>query len=115
MRSPAARIAILIRHRTITGTLLLSDFEEHSAAAVDALGLLLKSFGELIAETRAAAALGGRVDISAEARTERCDVCYAALDGMRPALARLGRSSGRLGRPAAELLDKLNATLPAPA
>ena len=90
---------------------MLSDYEEHAIAAIDGLGLLLRSFAELIAETRAAA-VGGRVDISAEARVQRCDTCYAALDGMRPALSRLSRTSGRLGRPAAELLEKLNTALP---
>ena len=93
--------------------LLASQFEEHGRAALDALDLVLASFGTLIRGSREA--MGGvGVDLSGEARQQRALACYDLIEGMAPQLARLATGGGPLNREAVEMLRSLRDQLGMP-
>lgn len=87
--------------------LLASEYEEHALAALDALQLLLQLFGGVIGSSRGAVGRVG-VDLSAEAREQRCAACYEHLARMRPQLQRLSEAGGRTQRVAMEFLQQLD-------
>merc|ERR1712228_753915 len=95
--------------------LLSSDHDEYVLAALDALQLLLESFGTIIAETCNARHVGVGVDLSAETRAERCKACSELFDSMRPQLKQLEQHGSKrkldLSTPAAVLLRNIVARL----
>ena len=92
-------------------SLLSSTYEDHALAAIHAVSQLVLIFGQLIRNTRAIARDMLGVDLSAEARQQRCQACYEQFSAMLPRLRELALGSGRLQRAAAEVLESLRAEL----
>ena len=88
--------------------LLASTYEAHAIAALEAVSQLVLIFGQLIRNTRAIARDMLGVDLSAEARQQRCQACYEQFLAMVPRLRQLALGSGNLKRAAAELLESLD-------
>ena len=88
--------------------LLGSTYEAHAIAALEAVSQLVLIFGQLIRNTRAIARDMLGVDLSAEARQQRCQACYEQFLAMVPRLRQLALGSGNLKRAAAELLESLD-------
>lgn len=92
-------------------SLLSSTFEEYALAAMQALTQLLDAFGQLVQSTRALAQDRVGVDLSAEARQQKCQAFFRHLEGMQPTLQLLAGSTGGLRQPAAALLDSMRSHL----
>lgn len=88
-------------------TLLGSTFDDHALAAIEAVSQLVLIFGQLIRNTRAVAHDMLGVDLSAEARQQRCQACYEQFTSMLPRLRQLALGSGKLKRASGELLEVL--------
>ena len=92
--------------------LLVSTYEAHALAALNAVSQLVLIFGQLIRNTRAIARDMLGVDLSAEARQQRCQACYEQFTAMVPRLRKLGTSGSRELRAAAnEVLESMRAEL----
>jgi len=91
-------------------TLLQSTYDEHIVVAVEAVLHILHTFGQLISTTRAIARDMLGVDLSAEARQQRCQACYEHFAALIPRVREL--STGKVGQlakqPALELLQALH-------
>ncbi|XP_020094292.1 katanin p80 WD40 repeat-containing subunit B1 homolog [Ananas comosus] len=85
----------------ITG-LLESRFDRHLGIALDMLLKLVKSFGPLIHSAISAAPLVG-VDLEAEQRLERCNLCFIELEKLKTSLLPITRRGGSIGKSAQEL------------
>lgn len=93
--------------------LLQSTYDEHIVAAVEAVSHLLLTFGHLISSTRAIGRDMLGVDLSAEARQQRCQACYEHFAALVPRVRELSTGSGgKLAqKPALELLQALHGEL----
>jgi len=93
--------------------LLQSTYDEHVVAAVEAVSHLLLTFGHLISSTRAIGRDMLGVDLSAEARQQRCQACYEHFAALVPRVRELSTGSGgKLAqKPALELLQALHGEL----
>ena len=88
-------------------TLLASTYEDHTLAALGAVSDLILIFGQLIRNTRAMSKDMLGVDLSAEARQQRCQACYEQLSAMVPRLQELANGSGRTKEAARGVLGSL--------
>ena len=91
--------------------LLSSTYEEHAEAAIKATSQLCALFGPLIRSTRAIARDMLGVDLSAEARQQRCQACYEHFAAMVPRLQELARAKGLLKEPARDALSSMRSEL----
>ena len=96
-------------------TLLSSTFEDHTLAAINAIAELARGFGQLIRSTRAMSKNMLGVDLSAEARLQRCQACYEQLSSMIPRLKSLAGSGGKLQTAALGMLATLRSEVELPA
>eukprot|EP01018_Ginkgo_biloba_P024243 Gb_06352 [translate_table: standard] len=84
-------------------TLLLgSEIDRHLNVALETLLVLVKSFGHVIRTTMAASPAFG-VDLQAEQRLERCNLCYIELEKVKQILVPLVRRGGAVAKSAQEL------------
>ena len=92
--------------------LLASTYEDHALAAVQAVAQLVLIFGQLIRNTRAIARDMLGVDLSAEARQQRCQAAYEQLVAMLPRLRHLAQGGGpKVKGVAAEVLESFRTEL----
>ena len=77
------------------------------SAALQAVSQVVASFGPLIRNTRALARDTLGVDLSAEARQQRCQACYEQLAAMVPRLRQLAAGKGKAKYAAKSLLVEL--------
>ena len=95
----------------ILGGILFSTYEEHALVAIDALAELLRIFGQLIKNTRAAAQDMLGVDLSAEARLQRCQAAFEHFASSVPRLQALAATGGSVGVAATALLEHIGVYL----
>lgn len=86
--------------------LLSSEIDRYLNMALRTLLVLVRSFGHVICSTRLASPSLG-VDIQADERRERCNICYKELEKVKRSLAPLIKKSG----PVAQSAQELSATL----
>jgi len=89
-------------------SLLDSTYEDSSLVAIEAISQLSLIFGPLIKSTRAVAKDMLGVDLSAEARQQRCQAAFEYFAGLIPKLKKLAEMGGLLSRMANELLETLS-------
>lgn len=82
--------------------LLSSEIDRYLNVALGTLLFLVRSFGHVICSTRLASSSLG-VDIQADERRERCNICYKQLEKVKRSLPHLIRKSGPIGQSAQEL------------
>uniref|UniRef100_A0A6N2LEJ7 Katanin p80 WD40 repeat-containing subunit B1 homolog n=1 Tax=Salix viminalis TaxID=40686 RepID=A0A6N2LEJ7_SALVM len=82
--------------------LLESDMDRHSSISVDMLLKLVRTFGSMIYSTLSASTSVG-VDIEAEQRLERCNICFIELEKVKRCLLTLTRKGGSVAKHAQEL------------
>ncbi|KAG5238001.1 katanin p80 WD40 repeat-containing B1 [Salix suchowensis] len=82
--------------------LLESDMDRHSSISVDMLLKLVRTFGSMIYSTLSASTSVG-VDIEAEQRLERCNICFVELEKVKRCLLTLTRKGGSVAKHAQEL------------
>ncbi|CAM0956652.1 unnamed protein product [Alopecurus aequalis] len=82
--------------------LLESSYNRHLNIALGMILKLVKSFGATISSTLSAAPPVG-VDLEAEQRLERCNLCFGELKKVNASLISLTRREGKVGRSAREL------------
>jgi hypothetical protein len=87
--------------------LLASTYDEHALAALAAVSQIVVTFGALIRDSRVARDTLG-VDLSAEARQQRCQACHELLRAMLPRLRQMKGREG-VGSAPAELCERLRA------
>lgn len=92
-------------------SVLGSVHDDHALAAIQAVSQLILIFGQLIRSTRAIARDMLGVDLSAEARQQRCQAAFELFTSLLPRLERLSALGSALRRPAADLADSLRAQL----
>ncbi|XP_042010342.1 katanin p80 WD40 repeat-containing subunit B1 homolog KTN80.4-like [Salvia splendens] len=85
----------------LTG-LVESDIDRHQDIALDLLIKLVRVFGSVIYSSLSAHAPVG-IDIEAEQRIERCNLCYVELEKLKCSLPALSRRGGNIGKSAQEL------------
>ena len=90
---------------------LLLHHEGHQLLALEALAQLTDTFGPLITANRAVAQDVTGVDLSAEARQQRCQACFEQFSRIRTLLQRFSAESGPAGASAASLRVKLQHVL----
>ena len=91
-------------------SLLYSRAADHTLAALSAMTDLVQSFGQLIRSARSVSRDQLGVDLSAEARRDRCQAFYEKLAAMHPRVCELARSgAGDVQRAAIQVLEKLRA------
>lgn len=97
-------------------SLLASSYDTYIIAAIDALSELLDIFGLLIRNTRAIAKDRLGVDLSAEARQQRCQAAFEHFAAVLPRLEQLAAMSaaGPARTPAAALAESLRTRLGMP-
>ena len=91
--------------------LLASTYEDYALAALGAVEQLVRLFGPLIRDTRAIARDMLGVDLSAEARQQRCQAAYEQFGAMLPRLQQLALGSGKLKRAAADVVESIRSEL----
>ncbi|KAL1184029.1 hypothetical protein V6Z11_A01G015300 [Gossypium hirsutum] len=82
--------------------LLGSDMDRHLSICLDMLLKLVRIFGSMIYSTLSALAPAG-VDIEAEQRFERCNLCFIELEKVKQCLPTLTRRGGSVAKSAQEL------------
>lgn len=82
--------------------LLQSEIDRHLTVAMETLLLLVKTFGDVIRTTMTASPAIG-VDLQAEQRLERCNLCYIELENIKQILVPLNRRGGGIAKSAQEL------------
>lgn len=82
--------------------LLESDMDKHQGLSLELLLKLVRTFGSLIYSSLQASASVG-VDIEAEQRLERCNLCYVELEKVKRCLPPLTRRGGSIAKSAHEL------------
>ncbi|KAA3468016.1 katanin p80 WD40 repeat-containing subunit B1-like protein isoform X1 [Gossypium australe] len=82
--------------------LLGSDMDRHLSICLDMLLKLVRIFGSMIYSTLSALAPAG-VDIEAEQRFERCNLCFIELEKVKQCLPNLTRRGGSVAKSAQEL------------
>ncbi|KAH6792636.1 Transducin/WD40 repeat-like superfamily protein [Perilla frutescens var. hirtella] len=85
----------------LTG-LVESDMDRHQDIALDMLIKLVRVFGSVIYSSLSAPTSVG-VDIEAEQRLERCNLCYVELEKIKCSLPVLSRRGGSIAKSAHEL------------
>ncbi|KAL8535764.1 hypothetical protein ACS0TY_011417 [Phlomoides rotata] len=85
----------------LTG-LIESDIDRHQDIALDMLLKLVRVFGSVIYSSLSAPSSVG-VDIEAEQRLERCNLCYVELEKVKCCLPVLSRRGGSIAKSAHEL------------
>ncbi|KAL8120600.1 katanin p80 WD40 repeat-containing subunit B1 homolog KTN80.4-like isoform X2 [Apium graveolens] len=83
-------------------SLLESEMDRHRGVSLDMLLKLVKVFGSLIYSSISASSSVG-VDIEAEQRLERCNLCYVELEKVKRCLPVLTRREGTMAKSAHEL------------
>lgn len=83
-------------------TLLASNMDSHLNISLDVLLKLVRIFGSLIYSTKSASTSVG-VDIEAEQRLERCNLCFVELEKLKNCLPALTRRGGSVSKSAHEL------------
>jgi hypothetical protein len=91
-------------------SLLQSDYDEHNLAAIEGLTQFVLIFGQLIRNTRTVKKDMLGVDLSAEARQQRCQAAFEHLASVVPMLQKCC-SRDTLRQPATELLGALQSEL----
>ncbi|KAK6253150.1 hypothetical protein QUC31_014870 [Theobroma cacao] len=82
--------------------LLGSDMDRHLSISLDMLLKLIRVFGSMIYSTLSASTPVG-VDIEAEQRFERCNLCFIELEKVKRCLPTLTRRGGSVAKSAQEL------------
>ncbi|KAJ6983814.1 katanin p80 WD40 repeat-containing subunit B1 [Populus alba x Populus x berolinensis] len=82
--------------------LLESDMDRHSSISLDMLLKLVRTFGSMIYSALSASTSVG-VDIEAEQRLERCNICFVELEKVKRCLLTLTRKGGSVAKYAQEL------------
>ncbi|KAL8053152.1 hypothetical protein ABFX02_05G052900 [Erythranthe guttata] len=82
--------------------LIESDMDRHQDIALDMLLKLVRVFGSVIYSSLSAPSSVG-VDIEAEQRLERCNLCYTELEKVKRSLPHLSRKGGSIAKSAHEL------------
>ncbi|XP_057820898.2 katanin p80 WD40 repeat-containing subunit B1 homolog KTN80.4 isoform X1 [Cryptomeria japonica] len=82
--------------------LLESEIDRHLSVALEALVMLVKTFGHVIRATIVASPTIG-VDIQAEQRLERCKLCSIELEKVKQILGPLSRKGGAIAKSSQEL------------
>ncbi|CAN1325386.1 Katanin p80 WD40 repeat-containing subunit B1 homolog KTN80.4 [Linum perenne] len=82
--------------------LLESKMDRHLSISMDLLLKLVRTFGTMIYTTVSAATTVG-VDIEAERRLERCNLCFVELEKVKRCLSTFTRRGGSVGKSAQEL------------
>ncbi|KAF5467573.1 hypothetical protein F2P56_011812 [Juglans regia] len=82
--------------------LLESDMDRHLSISLDMLLKLVRIFGSVIYSTLSASSSVG-VDIEAEQRLERCNLCFIELEKVKRCLPALARRGGSVAKSAQEL------------
>lgn len=82
--------------------LLQSETDRHLTVAMETLLVLVKTFGDVIRATISATPTIG-VDLQAEQRLERCNLCYVELENIKQILVPLIRRGGAVAKSAQEL------------
>nr|XP_043607487.1 katanin p80 WD40 repeat-containing subunit B1 homolog KTN80.4-like [Erigeron canadensis] len=83
-------------------SLLDSDMDRHRGVSLELLLKLVRIFGSVIYSSLQASSSVG-VDIEAEQRLERCNLCYLELEKVKHSLALLTRRGGSIAKSAHEL------------
>ena len=83
--------------------LLVAPHEQYQLVALEALAHVVFTFGPLIAASRGVVQDAVGVDLSAEARQQRCRACYEQLCAVGASLARFAGAPGPTGESAATL------------
>lgn len=86
----------------LLANLLESDMDKHQGLSLELLLKLVRVFGSVIYSSRQASASVG-VDIEAEQRLERCNLCYVELEKVKRFLPDLTRRGGSIAKSAHEL------------
>ncbi|KAJ9549271.1 hypothetical protein OSB04_021814 [Centaurea solstitialis] len=86
----------------LLGSLLESDMDRHRGVSLELLLKLVRVFGSVIYSSLQASASVG-VDIEAEQRLERCNLCYVELEKIKRSLPVLTRRGGSIAKSAHEL------------
>ncbi|XP_040996752.1 katanin p80 WD40 repeat-containing subunit B1 homolog KTN80.4-like isoform X4 [Juglans microcarpa x Juglans regia] len=82
--------------------LLESDMDRHLSISLDMLLKLVRIFGSVIYSTLSASSSVG-VDIEAEQRLERCNLCFIELEKVKRCLPAVARRGGSVAKSAQEL------------
>ncbi|KAK4423320.1 Katanin p80 WD40 repeat-containing subunit B1 [Sesamum alatum] len=82
--------------------LIESDMDRHQDIALEVLLKLVRLFGSVIYSSLSAPSSVG-VDVEAEQRLERCNLCYVELEKVRGCLPVLSRRGGSIAKSAHEL------------
>ncbi|KAJ4838561.1 hypothetical protein Tsubulata_024645 [Turnera subulata] len=82
--------------------LLESSMDRHLSISLDMLLKLVRTFGSMIYSTISASKSVG-VDIEAEQRLERCNICFVELEKVKRCLLTLTRRGGSVAKSAQEL------------
>lgn len=93
----------------LLASLLESDMDRHLGISLDMLVKLVRVFGSVIYSAISASSSVG-VDIEAEQRLERCNLCYIELERVKLCLPALMRRGGSVAKSAQELNLALSAT-----
>lgn len=91
--------------------LLESPEEDYQLIALEATSTLLQQFGALIHTHRAIVADAVGVDLSAEARQQRCQACFERFEAVWSSSAHLLSSAARVRSAAANLRAQLHSIL----
>ena len=91
--------------------LLASSHEDHQLVALEAVSSLLLNFGPLIRSNRESTPGAVGVDLSAEARQQRCQACFQRFIEIRALLDGLTACEGRVGVAAANVRAKMQKEL----
>ncbi|KAL6883549.1 hypothetical protein ACP4OV_010963 [Aristida adscensionis] len=86
----------------LVSSLLESPYDRHLSIALEMVLKLVKSFGTTIVSTLLAVPPVG-VDLEAEQRLERCNLCFQELKKVSTSITSLTRRQGEVGRSAQEL------------
>ncbi|KNA18334.1 hypothetical protein SOVF_071810 [Spinacia oleracea] len=93
----------------LLASLLESDMDRHLGVSLEMLVKLVRVFGSVIYSAVSASSSVG-VDIEAEQRLERCNLCYIELERVKICLPALMRRGGSVAKNAQELNLALSAT-----
>ncbi|KAK8616182.1 hypothetical protein V6N13_017740 [Hibiscus sabdariffa] len=86
----------------LLSSLLGSDMDRHLSICLDILLKLVRVFGSMIYSTVSASTPVG-IDIEAEQRIERCNLCFIELEKVKRSLPSLTRRGGSVSKSAQEL------------
>ncbi|CAO2822665.1 unnamed protein product [Amaranthus hypochondriacus] len=93
----------------LLATLLESDMDRRVGISLDMLARLVRVFGSVIYSAVSSVSSSLGVDIEAEQRLERCNLCYIELERVKLCLPALMRRGGSIAKAAQELNLALSA------